>query len=75
MTLPLVVLSVASLFAGLIDLPFHPHLVYLERWLNPVVGAILFTHHESLAAGLDLRGDRRAPSPLAAWSRLPRPLA
>jgi NADH-quinone oxidoreductase subunit L len=45
MTLPLVVLGVCSLVGGLIDLPFHPNLVFLERWLQPVVGAALFSHH------------------------------
>ena len=50
MSLPLVVLGACSVFAGFIDLPFHPHFDFLERWLNPVVGANLFDHHESTGA-------------------------
>ncbi len=49
MSLPLVVLAVASVFGGLIDLPFHPNFVFLERWLSPVVGASLFNGHFSVA--------------------------
>ncbi len=48
MTVPLVVLAVASFFAGFLNLPFHPHWVFLERWLNPVVGASLANHTDSL---------------------------
>jgi NADH-quinone oxidoreductase subunit L len=47
MTLPLIVLSVAAFFGGLLNFPFHPHLVFLERWLSPVVGATLFNPHDS----------------------------
>jgi NADH-quinone oxidoreductase subunit L len=50
MSIPLVVLSIASVVGGLIDIPFHPNFTFLERWLDPVVGAQLFRHHESLAA-------------------------
>ncbi len=50
MTLPLVVLAVASVVAGVINLPFHPSWVFLERWLNPVVGAQLLAHHWSIGA-------------------------
>ena len=46
MRLPLVVLAAASAVAGIINLPFHP-LNYLERWLNPVVGARLHVLHFS----------------------------
>ncbi|MHB8245243.1 MAG: NADH-quinone oxidoreductase subunit L [Acidimicrobiales bacterium] len=58
MTLPLVVLAVCSVFGGLIDLPFHPNLIFLERWLSPVVGNSLFNPHfgagkEILFAGID----------------------
>jgi NADH-quinone oxidoreductase subunit L len=49
MTVPLIVLSIASIFAGLLNLPFHPHLVFLERWLAPVVGSSLLATHSSLA--------------------------
>ena len=45
MTLPLVVLAFFSVFGGLINLPFHPSLVFLERWLSPVVGPYLFNNH------------------------------
>jgi NADH-quinone oxidoreductase subunit L len=45
MTLPLVVLAVASVVAGIINLPFHPSWVFLEHWLNPVVGAATVVHH------------------------------
>lgn len=38
MLVPLVVLAVASIFAGLVDLPFHPTWPFLARWLAPVVG-------------------------------------
>jgi NADH-quinone oxidoreductase subunit L len=47
MTLPLIVLSVAAFFGGLLNFPWHPHLVFLERWLAPVVGASLFNPHDS----------------------------
>ncbi|HLI45149.1 MAG TPA: NADH-quinone oxidoreductase subunit L [Acidimicrobiales bacterium] len=50
MTLPLLVLGVASALGGLINLPFHPTLVFLERWLDPVVGKTLFNHHFSAAS-------------------------
>jgi NADH-quinone oxidoreductase subunit L len=49
MTLPLIVLSVAAVLGGLLNLPFHPHLVFLERWLSPVVGANLADPHDSAA--------------------------
>jgi NADH-quinone oxidoreductase subunit L len=39
MTFPLIVLAALALLGGLVNLPFHPNLVFLERWLNPVVGA------------------------------------
>ena len=47
MTLPLIVLSVAAVFGGLLNLPFHPHLVFLERWLSPVDGPSLADPHDS----------------------------
>jgi NADH-quinone oxidoreductase subunit L len=47
MTVPLVVLGVCSVLGGLINLPFHPTLVFLERWLDPVVSRSLFNHHFS----------------------------
>jgi NADH-quinone oxidoreductase subunit L len=50
MTVPLVVLAAASTIAGIINLPIHPHWVFLERWLNPVVGAQLLNHHFSIGA-------------------------
>jgi NADH-quinone oxidoreductase subunit L len=49
MTLPLVVLGFLSVFGGLIDLPFHPHFVFLERWLAPVLAGSLFNGHFSVA--------------------------
>jgi NADH-quinone oxidoreductase subunit L len=39
MTFPLIVLAVLATLGGFANLPFHPDLVFLERWLNPVVGA------------------------------------
>jgi len=50
MTFPLVVLSVCSVFGGLIDIPWHPHLDFLARWLAPVVGANELVHHETSGA-------------------------
>jgi NADH-quinone oxidoreductase subunit L len=50
MTLPLVVLAIASVLAGLINLPIHPSWVLLEKWLNPVVGAALLRHGFSVSA-------------------------
>jgi NADH-quinone oxidoreductase subunit L len=47
MTFPLIVLSVCSVFAGFIDLPFHSTFDQLERWLDPVVGASLLVHSYS----------------------------
>ncbi|MGA8296423.1 MAG: NADH-quinone oxidoreductase subunit L, partial [Acidimicrobiales bacterium] len=47
---PLVVLALLSFFALFINLPFHPTWPFLERWLHPVVGANLASHHYSLAA-------------------------
>jgi NADH-quinone oxidoreductase subunit L len=49
MTIPLIVLSIASVFAGFINLPFHPRWVFLERWLHPVFGTALVDHHDSLS--------------------------
>jgi NADH-quinone oxidoreductase subunit L len=46
MTVPLVVLAVAAVVGGLINLPFHP-LDFLARWLNPVVGTQLLALHYS----------------------------
>ena len=42
MLIPLIVLAIAAVFGGLLDLPFHPHFDFLERWLDPVVGANLY---------------------------------
>jgi len=42
MSAPVVLLAVLSVFGGFLDLPFHPHWVFLERWLDPVVGANLY---------------------------------
>ena len=46
---PLVVLAFCSFFALFINLPFHPTWDFLERWLDPVVGATLAVHHFSVA--------------------------
>ena len=46
MTFPLMVLAVAAVIGGIINLPFHP-LDFLERWLSPVVGAELLHLHFS----------------------------
>ncbi len=37
MSVPLVVLGTLSALGGLINLPFHPYLDFLDRWLDPVV--------------------------------------
>ncbi len=44
MSLPLVVLGALSALGGLIDLPFHPSLVFLDRWLSPVFDGRLLAH-------------------------------
>ncbi len=48
MSLPLVVLATLAALGGFIDLPFHPNLVFLERWLDPVVGPSLLQTHFSV---------------------------
>ena len=48
MSLPLVVLATLAALGGFINLPFHPNFVFLERWLDPVVGANLLTTHFSV---------------------------
>jgi NADH-quinone oxidoreductase subunit L len=48
MSLPLVVLGVLSAFGGLINLPIHPDLDFLDRWLKPVFDSRLFEHQWSL---------------------------
>jgi NADH-quinone oxidoreductase subunit L len=45
MTFPLVVLALCSVLGGFVNLPFHPNLVFLERWLAPVVGRTELAHH------------------------------
>ncbi|MGH9294419.1 MAG: NADH-quinone oxidoreductase subunit L [Acidimicrobiales bacterium] len=50
MTIPLILLAVASAFGGFINLPFHPSFVFLEHWLDPVVGAHLLHAHLSVGA-------------------------
>jgi len=50
MSVPLVVLAALAVLGGLVNLPFHPSLVFLERWLSPVVGATLLQHHFSVGA-------------------------
>jgi NADH-quinone oxidoreductase subunit L len=49
MGVPLIVLSVCSFLGLFIDLPFHPTWSFLERWLQPVVGASLAVHHFGVA--------------------------
>jgi NADH-quinone oxidoreductase subunit L len=39
MTIPLIVLAFFAAIAGLLNLPFTEHLEFLNRWLEPVVGA------------------------------------
>mgnify|MGYP006278631309 CR=1 FL=1 len=39
MTVPLIILGVLSVIAGVINLPFTEHMEFLNRWLEPVVGA------------------------------------
>jgi NADH-quinone oxidoreductase subunit L len=48
MSLPLVVLGLLSALGGLINLPVHPDLDFLDRWLHPVFAARLFQHQWSL---------------------------
>jgi NADH-quinone oxidoreductase subunit L len=50
MTFPLVVLSICSVLGGFVNLPFHPNLDFLERWLAPVVGPSQIDHHLSVGA-------------------------
>ncbi|MGH9302993.1 MAG: NADH-quinone oxidoreductase subunit L [Acidimicrobiales bacterium] len=50
MTIPLIVLAVASAFGGFINLPFHPSFVFLDNWLSPVVGAHLIHHQWTVGA-------------------------
>ena len=50
MSAPLVVLAALAVLGGLVNLPFHPSLDFLERWLDPVVGATLLHHHFSTGA-------------------------
>jgi NADH-quinone oxidoreductase subunit L len=49
MRLPLVVLAVLAVFGGFINLPFHPSFIFLEDWLQPVVGPSLLQHHFTVA--------------------------
>lgn len=49
MKLPLVVLAIAAVFGGFIDLPFHPNFVFLEQWLAPVVGGTVLQHQWTVA--------------------------
>ena len=44
MSVPLLVLSACSFLGLFIDLPFHPTWAFLERWLQPVLGASLAVH-------------------------------
>jgi len=39
MTVPLVLLAIASIFAGVVNLPFTGRVQTLQNWLEPVVGA------------------------------------
>jgi NADH-quinone oxidoreductase subunit L len=41
MTLPLVVLAIAALFGGALNLPFNAHTEYLHHFLEPVFGSAL----------------------------------
>ena len=49
MRTPLYVLAFLAVVGGLIDLPLHPHLTFLENWLSPVFGSNLV--HESAGTG------------------------
>ena len=49
MSVPLVVLGALSVLGGLINLPIHPDLDFLDRWLSPVFASRLFQHHWGLA--------------------------
>ncbi len=49
MGVPLVALAACSFLGLFIDLPFHPTWAFLERWLQPVVGASLAVHHFGVA--------------------------
>ena len=48
MSVPLVVLGTLSALGGLINLPFHPYLDFLDRWLNPVFDSRLLQHRWSI---------------------------
>ena len=47
MTFPLMVLAVLATFGGLLDLPFSVNVEFLNKWLEPVVGANEAVVHES----------------------------
>jgi len=42
-----VILAACSALGGLVNLPFHPHLSFLENWLRPVFGSNLADYHFS----------------------------
>jgi NADH-quinone oxidoreductase subunit L len=44
MSVPLIILGALSAFGGLIDLPFHPTLDFLDRWLAPIFDGRLLYH-------------------------------
>jgi NADH-quinone oxidoreductase subunit L len=48
MSVPLIVLGALSAVGGLINLPIHPDLDFLDRWLSPVFASRLFQHHWGL---------------------------
>jgi len=50
MSVPLIVLGALSAVGGLINLPIHPDLDFLDRWLSPVFASRLFQHHWGLGA-------------------------
>jgi NADH-quinone oxidoreductase subunit L len=47
MTLPLVVLAIASVFGGALNLPFNAHTEYLHHFLHPVFGEALADYRSS----------------------------
>ena len=48
MSAPLVVFGALSAIGGLINLPIHPDLDFLDRWLGPVFDSRLLVHQWSL---------------------------
>ena len=62
MTIPLIILATFAAIAGVLNLPFTEHLEFLNRWLEPVVGATQTQLHLS---GTQLAAELVASSVIA----------